>query len=1352
MADTSLIIRAKLKGEEELRKARNRLLQIGAAAKSAEKNIALLARGNRDLLKSINRTDGRWKKHFDDLDGIIKKFGSLTMGGLKLAIKAAGAEMVLMAASMVALHGLFLAGQGLMKVYTGALNMIAGAASAAGVALASVAAAMREQQAAMFAFRGNAMGMDRFGTSMNKVRVVMRGLHTDSNLAAAGIENLNAAYSAVSQNSTFTRGSQTMLKSLMDFASAGQDVKKGVSSAGSLIGTIQDPKKSWGDIRAAAEAMGPQMKKAMQEAMKAGIDTRAELVAAINSGELAVLGGVEGQWEAVSGTIMSVFKSAFTTIRNDFADMGQQFLKPIKEALDESVNTFRSGMLRVWGPLVQFGQGPFIDSIVGMTEKLTDAFVSLVRRGPEVEGIFGRISDRWTGFVDGWNKVLERLRPLLDGARILETMFGNIFGAIGTYMAESFGTFNQMIQDNQPHVEKFGDRLGELFAAFGRFQNQLKELFMEALPFVNKVLSGVRQIVDMLTSVMKFMGGMMGGLGDGAGAMGLLTGAMLILSRLRAWAGGFLFQKSTGTMNVNAGSVVVTGATAGGQMNPGGMPPVYPGSNGQGGGGLLGPNGQPIGGMRSSNISRFTPLSQSQRSAYEARANRMMTRSQQVGSAKRAMYGQAGPGAGGWRGFMNRAPGGPSLWNRTGGYRLRGMREGTSGMRQRFNSSMGARMGIGMGLGMLSSHAPQEIQGALSMGGMAAMINPLVGLGIAGIGTAMKSENAAHAGIGGAVGGAALGFQAGGPWGAAAGAIVGGVYGLLSAGIRREARKRKYAREAGDAAATAVMDAVFDGLGLQAAARGGVAAVLPANMRSALDAGSKYASANEAARLWGLDTKGYAGRGGTSAQRKASAANRGSQRAFIENLMATQGPMSGDFDLQKVLDEGKYGNFLASYANNLGDEVRAMEFTIDTGEMRLNRLAGSMGLTNTAVLDMAQATGTNLYDATKSYGDLAKSVAEGLMHSVNDLQNAAGDRAGGRASMFQTEVDRLGAPAIIDEIQTGLRDMLASGDWDEATAMEEFGRLEGGYISLAGGDTMLAEQMMAGALGFGGDAWRTGGSMGPELLAKLRESDMFRNWQSGEDGIGTTGATQAGNTREALLANLMSAGFTGMEAQGGKSLSDQLMHRLGPDASYEQLLAIQNSGLLDQANYYGEDGKRKSTSDISAMFTNAGLTNLFTQHTSDNAPHQVMKDSTDKFSDAVDRFITKIDEVFNQDTDTATPRRRMVGMRGLLAKRSSMFRAAGSSSDHLAGAANDYYGSGLGAIQSQITAAGGFAERHGRGPSRHLHAVEGGGGGEGSTSNYTINVTGGASASPAEIADEVMYRIQRQQANFTERR
>jgi hypothetical protein len=56
MADTSLIIRAKLKGEDELRKARRRLTEIGAAAKSAEKSISLVARGyNKDLLNSINR-------------------------------------------------------------------------------------------------------------------------------------------------------------------------------------------------------------------------------------------------------------------------------------------------------------------------------------------------------------------------------------------------------------------------------------------------------------------------------------------------------------------------------------------------------------------------------------------------------------------------------------------------------------------------------------------------------------------------------------------------------------------------------------------------------------------------------------------------------------------------------------------------------------------------------------------------------------------------------------------------------------------------------------------------------------------------------------------------------------------------------------------------------------------------------------------------------------------------------------------------------------------------------------------------------------------------------------------------
>jgi hypothetical protein len=411
-----------------------------------------------------------------------------------------------------------------------------------------------------------------------------------------------------------------------------------------------------------------------------------------------------------------------------------------------------------------------------------------------------------------------------------------------------------------------------------------------------------------------------------------------------------------------------------------------------------------------------------------------------------------------------------------------------------------------------------------------------------------------------------------------------------------------------------------------------------------------------------------------------------------------------------------------------------------------------MSMTNVEVLALAQSTGTNLYDATKSYGELAQSIAKGLMHTVHDLRNAAGDRLAGDSGLFSQEIERLGAPKIIDEIQTNLLDNLATGDFDTETALADFESLISGYISLADGNEDLAEQIMAGTLGVGGSAWQEGGALGPELLAALTQNQDFADWQTGITG---RPGEQAADTREALLGNLMSAGFAESAGPGmggmPAAMGAQLMRMLGPDASYEQLLQVREAGLLDQSNYYKEGtDERKSPEEITAMFAQAGLMDLLVKQTTDWTPAAAIKDSSEIFRDAVIKFADKIDDVL-QVTDTATPRRAMVGMRGVLAKRSNMFMPSGSDSDHLAGAANDYYGSGLGAIQSSVTAAGGFAERHGRGPSRHLHAVEGGGGGQGAVSNYTINVSGGASASPAEIADEVMYRIQRQQVNQMER-
>ena len=51
----------------------------------------------------------------------------------------------------------------------------------------------------------------------------------------------------------------------------------------------------------------------------------------------------------------------------------------------------------------------------------------------------------------------------------------------------------------------------------------------------------------------------------------------------------------------------------------------------------------------------------------------------------------------------------------------------------------------------------------------------------------------------------------------------------------------------------------------------------------------------------------------------------------------------------------------------------------------------------------------------------------------------------------------------------------------------------------------------------------------------------------------------------------------------------------------------------------------------------------------------------------------------------------------------------------------------------------------------YLVAAGGGGGGEGTSNSYVINVTGGDNATPGEIADEVMDRIDRRSVDMFER-
>jgi len=101
-------------------------------------------------------------------------------------------------------------------------------------------------------------------------------------------------------------------------------------------------------------------------------------------------------------------------------------------------------------------------------------------------------------------------------------------------------------------------------------------------------------------------------------------------------------------------------------------------------------------------------------------------------------------------------------------------------------------------------------------------------------------------------------------------------------------------------------------------------------------------------------------------------------------------------------------------------------------------------------------------------------------------------------------------------------------------------------------------------------------------------------------------------------------------------------------------------------------------------------------------------------------------------------------------------------SDHRFGNAYDLTGDNLGQYASTVNGAGGFAEFHGDGGSRHLHVVPPSGdtstpmgslsgSSAGDTYSYNISVQGGSNANADEIAQKVMTLIQSTQRSNRER-
>lgn len=583
MADEN--INVKIKFDAQTAEIRRAIAEIAVLHKRLDK----LSSGRTDKFanstnKSLKSVTSGWKRSFDFIDKGAKMAGKGLTKFLGMSVKGVVAEMAILGATMIGIHALFAAGQFLVKAYRGAMQMLSAGAAGVVVAISAASAAIREQQAAIYAYRGK--GAPAFGSAMNQTRMAMRNLQADAALSSLGIEALNKAYGNMSKSMNTSQINQSggAIKALMDFGSAGQDPAKGLEQVSIVIAALSDKKKNISDVITEAKKLGPEMESALK---KANVKTKKQFQELLMSGDLAKKGGVSGQFDAVNNTLISQMKGYFTRLRGEFADFGDQFLEPLKTAFARVFNKVRTDLMRVFAAIqYSFGAEEGINNFASAIEKASGWLVKMIREYlPGAIGMFDRIGDWYTKFKRGWELVLDATRPLIDGAKVLYGALTPVWEAIKRGV-QNLTLFKDLLEDNSFYVEEFGQRIADIIDALSEYFMGLKKSFAAMAPFINDLLGGLTQIFKMLTKVMTLGSG-----GGFASALAPLMGAA-VLGRGMANVKGRLMPKvgnHTQTMNVTANSVHIAnnagptnaGATNQGRMSSGrtASPVVYPGGS-----------------------------------------------------------------------------------------------------------------------------------------------------------------------------------------------------------------------------------------------------------------------------------------------------------------------------------------------------------------------------------------------------------------------------------------------------------------------------------------------------------------------------------------------------------------------------------------------------------------------------------------------------------------------------------------------------------------------------------------------------------------------------------------------------
>jgi hypothetical protein len=393
-------------------------------------------------------------------------------------------------------------------------------------------------------------------------------------------------------------------------------------------------------------------------------------------------------------------------------------------------------------------------------------------------------------------------------------------------------------------------------------------------------------------------------------------------------------------------------------------------------------------------------------------------------------------------------------------------------------------------------------------------------------------------------------------------------------------------------------------------------------------------------------------------------------------------------------------------------DSKALTMIVDYGQKRIPMLGTALNKSEEEIYKLANTIGLDLYDSSIATTEQLKKLGEAMINTKREMDIASQDRFAAGTDVFRKQKDSLEAKEALNEGSFALRGQFNEGTMDEKTLMDFFENKRQQLVAYYKGDVQLAESEFNRAYGPNGDMYSVVGGalegMGPAVMALAGDELMA---VSEESRLG----------RESDLTEFITA-----KALGGNEATTVSgdVSQISAVLAGNQAMSTAFQTYLDTIDLGTQEGQESLMAWLDAAPGMEDFELEFEKFTTPaDAAFNALKTAGEDISAAVDRLNPPADAPAK---DTRTPRgpigdatSRNLGTTlsnhsavndSIPGKRNitSGYRnyALGSlKSDHLTGRALDMVGDNLVSYRDTMTSAGGFAEFHGKGDTRHLHVV-----------------------------------------------